>query len=163
MITTQKFNANLRAFSKLDDTARALFAETVEYVLHHYHTHGNKTPFNQLKSVKIGGIFGDMIKSLKLGKRQKDAPAEAIQSMADMTTAGIFADQEQKKAERAAKRAAKATSTTKPEKLEISNALIVNGELVELSADQADALYVMLMEMQGQQIAEFVPVMLKAA
>ena len=163
MITTQKFNANLRAFTKLDDTARAMFSETVEYVMFHYHTHGNKTPFNQLKAVTVGGIFGDMIKSLKLGKRDKDATPEAIAGQADMITAGVFADQEQKKAERAAKRKAKSESAPKAEKITVSNALIINGEVMTISDSEANDLLELLLKLQGHAIASFVPQMLKAA
>lgn len=161
MITTQKFSANLKAFGKLDDAARALFAETVEYVMYHYHKHGNKTPYNQLIAAAPKGVFGDMIRKIKLGKRDKDATDSAIAGIADVQTAGLFADQAQKKAEAAAKRKAKAEPKSKSTNVSIEFGVIGNGDVMELSADE----YAAVMEvvaMMRMEAVETVP-MLKAA
>lgn len=162
MITTQKFAANLKAFGKLDDAARALFAETVEYVMYHYHKHGNKTPYNQLVAAAPRGVFGDMVKKIKLGKRDKDMTDSAVQSVANIMTAELFADREQKKAEAAAKRKAKAESDRpKSTNVSIEFGLVGNGDVIELSADEyAEAVSVVMAMRMGA--IETVP-MLKAA
>jgi 4-hydroxy-L-threonine phosphate dehydrogenase PdxA len=162
MITTQKFSANLKAFGKLDDAARALFAETVEYVMFHYHKHGNKTPYNQLVQAAPKGVFGDMIRKIKLGKRDKDMTDSAVESIASMTTAELFADREQKKAEAAAKRAAKADSEKrKTTNVSIEYGLVGNGDCVELSAEEFEAAMQTVMAMRMEAVATMP--MLKAA
>lgn len=162
MITTQKFAANLKAFGKLDDAARALFAETVEYVLFHYHKHGNKTPYNQLVAAAPRGVFGDMVKKIKLPKRDKDMTDSAVQSAASMVTAELFADREQKKAEAAAKRKAKAESDRpKATNVSIEFGIVGEGEVLEITADEYATVMGLIKAMRSEAV-ETLP-MLKAA
>lgn len=162
MITTQKFSANLKAFGKLDDAARALFAETVEYVMFHYHKHGNKTPYTQLVQAAPKGVFGDMIRKIKLGKRDKDMTDSAVESIASVTTAELFADREQKKVEAAAKRAAKADSEKrKTTNVSIEYGLVGEGDVMELTADEFATAMALIKSMRSSAV-ETVP-MLKAA
>lgn len=162
MITTQKFAANLKAFGKLDDAARALFAETVEYVLFHYHKHGNKTPYNQLVAAAPRGVFGDMVKKIKLPKRDKDMTDSAVQSIANIMTAELFADREQKKAEAAAKRKAKAESDRpKSTNVSIEFGIVGEGEVLEITADEYATVMGLIKAMRSEAV-ETLP-MLKAA
>jgi uncharacterized UPF0160 family protein len=163
MITAQKFSANLRAFSKLDETARALFAETVEYVNHQWHKHGNKTPFNQLIAAAPRGVFGDMIKKLKLGTRDRQATDADIARFADMTTATLFADQKQKKEINAAKRtvAKRVASTGNTQKVEAEFVLASAESIMELNEAEFRAAMNLVMAMRSEAV-ETVP-MLKAA
>lgn len=154
MITTQKFAANLKAFGKLDDAARALFAETVEYVMYHYHKHGNKTPYNQLVQAAPRGVFGDMVRKIKLGKRDKDMTDSAVQSVASVVTAELFADREQKKAEAAAKRKAKAESDRpKSTNVSIEYGLVSADGVMELTADEYAAAMEVVAMMRMEAVA----------
>lgn len=162
MITTQKFSANLKAFGKLDDAARALFAETVEYVLYHYHKHGNKTPYNQLIQAAPRGVFGDMIRKIKLGKRDKDATDTALEGIASVQTAELFADREQKKAEAAAKRKAKSESDRpKATNVSIEFGIVGEGEVLEITADEYATVMGLIKAMRSDAV-QTMP-MLKAA
>lgn len=161
MITTQKFSANLKAFGKLDDAARALFAETVEYVMFHYHKHGNKTPYTQLIEAAPKGVFGDMIRKIKLGKRDKDATDQAIQGIADVQTAELFADREQKKAEAAAKRKANAAPKSKSTNVSIEFGIVGEGDVLEITADEFATVMGLIKSMRSDAV-QTMP-MLKAA
>ncbi len=163
MITAQKFAANIRSFSKLDEAARALFAETVAYAMFQYHAHGNKTPFITLQSSDLPGWIKDAIKKVKLGKRETNMTPQMAELRGDSYASATFASQAEKRAiakvqreARAEKRAnefAPAPAKVEPEVVEaefreVTNALIINGEMIDLSASEAEKLTTFLMSLR---------------
>ncbi len=177
IISTQKFNANLKRLN--DDALRELVSECFAYALWHYHKDGQKTPFlNMQKTVEGSKSFlADVVKGLSLGKRNKDASEEMCIMQADAVVSVVFADKKTQKELRAANRKAKAASKvsqatpapTIEEKsivgdsdatgdviegeatvVELESALIIGGQIVQVSAHEADALYDTLMAMRNQ-------------
>ena len=174
MITAQKFAANVRGFSKLDTLARAMFAETAAYVLYQFHAHGNKDPQLKLMASDLPGWVRDGFKKLTMGKRDKSMTERIAEMRGDALAGMVFASQEEKRAiakeQRAARAERKAADAPKVEApaadpvivadaevveadakvVEVESALIIGGQVVELTSAEADALYDTLMAMRKQ-------------
>lgn len=156
MITAQKFSANLRAFSKLDEAARGLFAETCAYVMYQYHAHGNKDPFNKLQESPLPGWIKDAVKKIKLGKRDKLMTESMAEARGDSHASMAFASQAEKRAIAKANREARAekADTPKIEKVEVSYAIIGDGEVLEISADEYATVMGLIQTMRAGAVEE---------
>lgn len=164
MISAQKFAANLRGFSRLDDLARAMFAETASYVLHQFHAHGNKDPHIKLMAADLPGWVKDGFKKLTLGKRDKTMTPDTAEKRGDALAATVFASQEEKRAiakanrearaERKATKEAEQASTQEPEATEPAApvpafALIGPNGTIEIDADEYQAIVQALLELRA--------------
>jgi len=173
MITSQKFSANLRAFGKLDEAARALLAETVAYVIYQHHAHGNKDPWLKLKDAQLPGWIRDAIGRIPLGKRDKSMTERIAESRGDTFAALAFTSQAEKRAiakaqrEARAERKAAAPAAVEPasveaanspieseaESVEVSNALIVDGSVIDLTPSEAEAMMIYLDQIRMPKLA----------
>lgn len=164
IISTQKFNANLKRLD--DESLRELVAECFAYALYHFHKDGQKTPFlNMQKAVEGSKSFlADIVRGLSLGKRDSSASEDSCVRQADAIVAVVFADKKTQKELRAANRkpravkakqepAAQAAPQSEPadvvEVPMIESGLIIGGELVDLTPNEADALYDTLMAIRN--------------
>lgn len=166
MLTTKKFKANLSAIRKADETFRALIAESLAFAIFHARNHGQKTPFMQLQEAVPGWLQKDLAK-VALAKLPKTAPMteREAEMQADAMVAVWFASHAERKAlnneKRAVKKAQEATvsapqsTNAAPEGVDTSDDVIVpcapslrmpNGDCFLLDADDADALYAILMQ-----------------
>lgn len=155
MITAQKFSANLRAFSKLDEAARGLFAETCAYVMYQYHAHGNKDPFNKLQESPLPGWIKDAVKKIKLGKRDKSMTESSAEMRGDAHASMAFASQAEKRAIAKANREARAEkSETVVEKSSPKFAIVGEGDVLEISADEYATVMGLIQSMRSDAVAE---------
>lgn len=164
MLTAKKFAASLVAIRKNDEAFRDLIAGALAFAVFHARNHGQKTPFIELQAAAPGWLQ-KALKTVPLAKvsAKRALSEENAEHEAGFRVAEWFASHEEQKALRAASRIAKATKTSAPipeptqgeenaaesqdeamlgecEEVEVSSALIINGEVVELSRNEAEAL-----------------------
>ena len=177
MLTSKKFAASLNAIRKNDEAFRTLIAETLAFAIFHARNHGQKTPFLQLQEVAPGWLQKHL-KSVPLGKvAAKNALTEEnAEHEASFRVAEWFASHEEQKAIRAANRKAKAPATPKVETVEpmapetldstgetetidneskvvdVESAIIFNGNVVQVTAEEAEALVAYLTQLRLPQL-----------
>ena len=177
MLTSKKFVASLNAIRKNDEAFRTLIAETLAFAIFHARNHGQKTPFLQLQEVAPGWLQKHL-KSVPLGKvAAKNAlNEENAEHEASFRVAEWFASHEEQKAIRAANRKAKAPATPKVETVEpmapetldptgetepidgesevvdVESAIIFNGNVVQVTAEEAEALVAYLTQLRMPQL-----------
>lgn len=172
MITSKKFAASLNAIRKNDEAFRQLIAETLAFAIFHARNHGQKTPFMELQAAAPGWLQKHL-KSVPLGKvSAKNALSEEnAEHEAAFRVAEWFATHEEQKAIRAANRKAKAPATHKVETVEpmasetidsgeseaidgeseivdVESAIIFNGNVVQVTAEEAEALVAYLTQLR---------------
>lgn len=172
MITYKKFAASLNAIRKNDEAFRQLIAETLAFAIFHARNHGQKTPFMELQAAAPGWLQKHL-KSVPLGKvSAKHALSEEnAEHEASFRVAEWFATHEEQKAIRAANRKAKAPATPKVETVEpmvsetidsgeseaidgeseivdVESAIIFNGNVVQVTAEEAEALVAYLTQLR---------------
>ena len=172
MITSKKFAASLNAIRKNDEAFRQLIAEALAFAIFHARNHGQKTPFIELQSAAPGWLQKHL-KSIPLGKvAAKNALSEEnAEHEAAFRVAEWFATHEEQKAIRAANRKAKAPTTPKVETIEpmapetidsgesedidgeseivdVESAIIFNGNVVQVTAEEAEALVAYLTQLR---------------
>lgn len=170
MLTSKKFAASLNAIRKNDEAFRTLIAETLAFAIFHARNHGQKTPFMQLQEAAPGWLQKHL-KSVPLGKvAAKNALSEEnAEHEASFRVAEWFATHEEQKAIRAANRKAKAPATPKVETVEpmapetldetdaidgesevvdVESAIIFNGNVVQVTAEEAEALVAYLTQLR---------------
>ena len=177
MLTSKKFVASLNAIRKNDEAFRTLIAETLAFAIFHARNHGQKTPFLQLQEAAPGWLQKHL-KSVPLGKvAAKNALTEEnAEHEASFRVAEWFASHEEQKAIRAANRKAKAPATPKVETVEpmapetldptgetetidgesevvdVESAIIFNGNVVQVTAEEAEALVAYLTQLRMPQL-----------
>ena len=176
MITSKKFAASLNSIRKNDEAFRQLIAETLAFAIFHARNHGQKTPFLQLQEAAPGWLQKNL-KSVPLGKvAAKNALTEEnAEHEASFRVAEWFATHEEQKAIRAANRKAKAPATPKVETVEpmapetvdsdeaeaidveseivdVESAIIFNGNVVQVTAEEAEALVAYLTQLRLPQL-----------
>lgn len=176
MLTSKKFAASLNAIRKNDEAFRTLIAETLAFAIFHARNHGQKTPFLQLQEAAPGWLQKNL-KSVPLGKvAAKNALSEEnAEHEASFRVAEWFATHEEQKAIRSANRKAKAPATPKVETVEpmapetvdsaeaeaidvesevvdVESAIIFNGNVVQVTAEEAEALVAYLTQLRMPQL-----------
>ena len=177
MITSKKFAASLNAIRKNDEAFRTLIAETLAFAIFHARNHGQKTPFMELQAAAPGWLQKHL-KSVPLGKvAAKNALSEEnAEHEASFRVAEWFATHEEQKAIRAANRKAKAPAAPKvetvepmaPETLdptgetetidgesevvEVESAIIFNSNVIQVTAEEAEALVAYLTQLRMPQL-----------
>ena len=177
MLTYKKFTASLNAIRKRDEAFRTLIAETLAFAIFHARNHGQKTPFLQLQEAAPGWLQKHL-KSVPLGKvAAKNALTEEnAEHEASFRVAEWFASHEEQKAIRAANRKAKAPATPKVETVEpmapetldptgetetidgesevvdVESAIIFNGNVIQVTAEEAETLVAYLTQLRVQQL-----------
>lgn len=176
MLTSKKFAASLNAIRKNDEAFRQLIAETLAFAIFHARNHGQKTPFLQLQEAAPGWLQKNL-KSVPLGKvAAKNAVSEEnAEHEASFRVAEWFASHEEQKAIRAANRKAKAPAAPKVETVEpmapetvdsdeaeaidvesevvdVESAIIFNGSVVQVTAEEAEALVAYLTQLRMPQL-----------
>jgi hypothetical protein len=159
MITSQKFAANLRAFSKLDDMARELYAETAAYVLFQFHAHGNKDPLTKLQNADLPAWVKDGFKKLTMGKRDKAMTERNANMRGDALAAQVFAGQSEKRQQAKFAREAKAKEAPKANEAKANETIVKadfilasQGVVTELSKDEYAALAAYLIELRSPKL-----------
>ena len=170
MLTSKQFAARLQSIRKSDEALRLAVAEALAFAIFHARNHGQKTPFIELCSAVPGWLQKD-IGRVAVGKKKIEEAACVME--AEFRVAEWFATHDERKAIRNANRVAKkaqeaptvalqSTNADEPvgeaiegefEVLEahaVGNALVINGELIELDAEEADALVTILTQMRGR-------------
>ena len=170
MLTSKQFAARLQSIRKSDEALRLAVAEALAFAIFHARNHGQKTPFIELCAAVPGWLQKD-IGRVAVGKK-KIEEAECVME-AEFRVAEWFATHDERKAIRNANRVAKKAqeapavapqSTNADEPVEeyiegdyevleahaVGNALVINGELIELDAEEADALVTILTQMRGR-------------
>ena len=177
MLSAKKFAANLRSIRLADEAFREMVAESLAFAIFHARNHGQKTPFMDLCDAVPGWLKGKMEK-VPVGKK-KVGESEA-ESEASFRVAEWFASHEQQKAIRNANRKAKAKPEAAPsesaseaqepsadvvplaapgtiesEAIEVTDALVFHGEVLEVSADEATLLaaYLTQLRMEARKAA----------
>lgn len=177
MLSAKKFAANLRSIRLADEAFREMVAESLAFAIFHARNHGQKTPFMDLCEAVPGWLKGKMEK-VPVGKK-KIGESEA-ESEASFRVAEWFASHEQQKAIRNANRKAKAKPEAAPsepvsetqepsadvvplaapgtiesEAIEVTDALVFHGEVLEVSADEATLLaaYLTQLRMEARKAA----------
>lgn len=177
MLSAKKFAANLRSIRLADEAFREMVAESLAFAIFHARNHGQKTPFMDLCEAVPGWLKGKMEK-VPVGKK-KIGESEA-ESEASFRVAEWFASHEQQKAIRNANRKAKAKPEAAPsesaseaqepsadavplaapgtiesEAIEVTDALVFHGEVLEVSADEATQLaaYLTQLRMEARKAA----------
>lgn len=170
MLTSKQFAARLQSIRKSDEALRLAVAEALAFAIFHARNHGQKTPFIELCAAVPGWLQKD-ISRIAVGKKKIEEAACVME--AEFRVAEWFATHDERKAIRNANRVAKkaqeaptvapqSTNDSEPveeyiegdyEVLEahaVGNALVINGELIELDAEEADALVTILTQMRGR-------------
>lgn len=177
MLSAKKFAANLRSIRLADEAFREMVAESLAFAIFHARNHGQKTPFMDLCDAVPGWLKGKLEK-VPVGKK-KIGESEA-ESEAAFRVAEWFASHEQQKAIRNANRKAKAKPEAAPsesvseaqepsadvvplaapgtiesEAIEVHDALVFHGEVLEVSADEAAKLaaYLTQLRMEARKAA----------
>ena len=178
MLSAKKFAANLRSIRLADEAFREMVAESLAFAIFHARNHGQKTPFMDLCDAVPGWLKGKLEK-VPVGKK-KIGESEA-ESEASFRVAEWFASHEQQKAIRNANRKAKAKPEAAPpepapeaaqepsadaaplvapgtiesEAIEVHDALVFHGEVLEVSADEATLLaaYLTQLRMEARKAA----------
>ena len=176
MLTAKKFAASLVAIRKNDEAFRQLISDALAFAVFHARNHGQKTPFLELQAAAPGWLQ-KALKTVPLAKvsAKRALSEENAEHEAAFRVAEWFASHEEQKALRAASRAAKAIKTTAPipeptqgeenataaqddvidgesETVEVSSALIVNGQVTEISRNEADMLMSALQAMRSMPL-----------
>jgi hypothetical protein len=168
MLNAKQFASRLESIRKADEKFRQIVAEALAFAVFHARNHGQKTPFMQLQAAAPGWLQKDLAK-VALGKK-KITEAEC-EYEAEFRVAEWFATHNERKALNNARRTAKKVTQSKTVEAEepvvahpaveeaiegeaqvvsLESALIIGGQIVELTAGEADALYDTLMAMRGK-------------
>lgn len=169
MLNAKQFNARLESIKKSDEKFRIMIAEALAFAIYHARNHGQKTPFINLQNACPGWLQKGLSK-VALGKK-KISETEA-EHEAQFRVAEWFATHEEQKAIRNANRKAKAEATVTndadvtsedtvtPETIEgefreVTNGLILNGMMIDLSDAEAEALsgYLMSLRLPALKVA----------
>lgn len=180
MLTAKQFGSSLSLFRKYDDAMRSALAECFAYALHQWHKGKNKNPHAQLIEALegAGGFLSKIAPKLTLGKRDAALDERACEMRASATIAMLFASREQEKAIREANKAARAErkakidaqnasvgkdapetadvvplaapGTIESEAIEVHDALVFHGEVLEVSADEATLLAAYLTQLRTE-------------
>lgn len=169
MLNAKQFNARLESIKKSDEKFRIMVAEALAFAIYHARNHGQKTPFINLQNACPGWLQKGLSK-VALGKK-KIGETEA-EHEAQFRVAEWFATHEEQKAIRNANRKAKAEATVTndadvtseatvtPDTIEgevvyVTDELVVNGNAITLTANEADALmgYLMTLRMPALKAA----------
>lgn len=168
IISARQFKANLARLA--GEELKELVAATFAFALFQYHNHGQKTPFMEMQAAVVSSrsFMADIIKKLTLGRREKELSEEDAVRRADAAVAVAFADTKTKREIAKASRTPKAKpvktveptegADEKPEaeavveplegeskRVVVASALIIGGEVVEITAEEADMIYEALM------------------
>lgn len=166
MLTSKQFAARLQSIRKSDEALRLAVAEALAFAIFHARNHGQKTPFIELCAAVPGWLHKDICR-VAVGKKKIEEAACVME--AEFRIAEWFATHEERKALRNASRVSKKAQPAPvepkqeavvPEVIEgeyevleahaVGNALVINGELIELDAEEADALVTILTQMRGR-------------
>ena len=171
MLTAKQFGSSLSLFRKYDDAMRSALAECFAYAIHQWHKGKNKNPHAQLIEALegAGGFLSKIAPKLTLGKRDATLDERACEMRASATIAMLFASREQEKAIREANKAARAErkaktaqepsaavvplaapGTIESEAIEVHDALVFHGEVLEVSADEATMLAAYLTQLRTE-------------
>ena len=185
MLTAKQFGSSLSLFRKYDDAMRNALSECFAYAIHQWHKGKNKNPHAQLIEALegAGGFLSKIAPKLTLGKRDATLDERACEMRASATIAMLFASREQEKAIREANKAARAgrkakidaqndsvgqdapkaadvvplaaPGTIESEAIEVHDALVFHGEVLEVSADEAAKLaaYLTQLRMEARKAA----------
>ena len=162
MLNAKQFAARLESIKKSDEKFRIMVAEALSFAIYHARNHGQKTPFINLQSACPGWLQKGL-KSVALGK--KKVTEQECEYEAEFRVSEWFATHEEQKAIRAANRKAKVASAPvndetvsdetieqaepiEAEYREVTSALIFNGQMIDLSASEAEALMQYVMEIR---------------
>lgn len=176
------FSQMLQAIRKTDDALRGAVSEAASYIIFQYHVNGRKVDGAgvSLKAQLIAALPAWLQKDasrwqLDSGKRNKDMGEREATARADAFVGTAFASREEtrriarenraaKAAQKAQEGAAIAPESTNASKgiatptLEMgktSNALVLNGNTIEISAEEADALATILTSIRQRQQVTF--------
>lgn len=166
MLNAKQFAARLDTIKKTDEKFRLVVSEALAFAIYHARNHGQKTPFINLQEACPGWLQKGLS---KVALSKKKTTEQECEMEAEFRVSEWFATHEQQKAIRAANRKAKAASvpTNDPvsadsdsdviegEVVRVTDELIVNGQAIELTADEADALagYLMSLRMPALKVA----------
>ena len=166
MLNAKQFNARLESIKKSDEKFRVMIAEALAFAIYHARNHGQKTPFINLQNACPGWLQKGLSK-VALGK--KKIAENECEYEAEFRVSEWFATHEEQKAIRNANRKAKAETVVTndaPETVEtldvidgevvyVTDELVVNGNAITLTANEADALmgYLMSLRMPALKVA----------
>ena len=169
MLNAKQFNARLESIKKSDEKFRVMIAEALAFAIYHARNHGQKTPFINLQNACPGWLQKGL-KAVALGK--KKITENECEYEAEFRVSEWFATHEEQKAIRNANRKAKAEATVTndadvtsedtvtPETIEgefreVTNGLILNGMMIDLSDAEAEALsgYLMSLRLPALKVA----------
>ena len=169
MLNAKQFAARLESIKKSDEKFRIMVSEALAFAIYHARNHGQKTPFINLQAACPGWLQKGLSK-VALGKKKIDE-TEA-EHEAQFRVAEWFATHEEQKAIRNANRKAKAEAaptnddnvtdetidtaeTIEGEFREVTNGLILNGMMIDLSDAEAEALsgYLMSLRLPALKVA----------
>lgn len=169
MLNAKQFNARLESIKKSDEKFRIMIAEALAFAIYHARNHGQKTPFINLQAACPGWLQKGLSK-VALGK--KKIAENECEYEAEFRVSEWFATHEEQKAIRNANRKAKAEATVtndpvatddtietaetiEGEVVYVTDELVVNGQAITLSANEADALmgYLMSLRMPALKVA----------
>ncbi len=185
MLTAKQFGSSLSLFRKYDDAMRSALAECFAYAICQWHKGKNKNPHAQLIEALegAGGFLSKIAPKLTLGKRDSTLDERACELRASATIAMLFASREQEKAIREANKTARAErkakidaqnasvgheppeaadvvalaapGTVESEAIEVHDALVFSGEVLEVTADEAALLaaYLTQLRMEARKAA----------
>lgn len=178
MLTSRQFNARLSTLRANEETLKQTLAELLGFALFHAIAHGNKAPLHELQKSAPYGWVADQLAKVSPGRRDKSISEKSAQMRADMLVADMFAGQSEKRAiakanreARAERKAANAEANAKidanlrkareadvidltPSAVEMTDGLIVHGELVAVTEDEAAMLaeYLTMLRMERPQL-----------
>jgi len=168
MLNAKQFASRLESIKKSDEKFRIMVSEALAFAIYHARNHGQKTPFINLQAACPGWLQKGLSKVALSKKKIGETEAE---HEAEFRVAEWFATHEEQKAIRNANRKAKAEAaptnddnvtedTSEPDTIdgeyrEVTNALIVNGQMIDLSDSEAElvARYVMELRLPALKVA----------
>lgn len=163
MLNAKQFAARLETIKKSDEKFRLVLSEALAFAIYHARNHGQKTPFINLQE-SCAGWLQKGLKAVALSK--KKMTEQECELEAEFRVSEWFATHEQQKAIRAANRKAKVAAnetvetlpegeTVEAEYREVTNGLIINGQMIDLSDDEAESVmqYVMSLRLPALKVA----------